>query len=79
MRLAVFRPYDDPAGRSHVGPVIGVGADARVHAFSLGTGVVELLAADPEARYAADEAAATDGPRIGDVMLLPCRRLRQEV
>jgi len=72
MRLAAFRPYGDAAGRNHVGLVIGVGADARVHAFPSGTGMVELLAADPRVRDAeADAAAATDGLPLGEVALLP--------
>jgi 2-keto-4-pentenoate hydratase/2-oxohepta-3-ene-1,7-dioic acid hydratase in catechol pathway len=72
VRLAAFRPVGGPADQRRVGLVIGVGVDARVHAFPVGTDLVALLAADARARDdAADLAAAADGHPLSEVVLLP--------
>jgi 2-keto-4-pentenoate hydratase/2-oxohepta-3-ene-1,7-dioic acid hydratase in catechol pathway len=72
MRLAAFRPLAGPAGARHVGLVIGVGDGTRVHPFPPGIDMVDLLAADQEARdSAADTAAAEDGLPPAEVVLLP--------
>ncbi|GAA4691102.1 fumarylacetoacetate hydrolase family protein [Phytohabitans rumicis] len=72
MRLAAFRAVGDAVGARRVGLVIGVGADSRVHPFPRGTDMVGLLAADPDVRdAAADAAAAGDGHPLAEVVLLP--------
>lgn len=72
MRLAAFRLPSDPATARRVGLVVGDGQDWWLHPFPDGTDLVELLAAAPDEREAAGDAAAqTDGLRPRDVVLLP--------
>ncbi len=75
MKLAAFRLTDDAPDVRRVGLVVGEGRTWWVHPFGdggLGTDLVELLAAEPEAReQAADLAAQSDGYRPDDVVLLP--------
>ncbi|HEY0642916.1 MAG TPA: fumarylacetoacetate hydrolase family protein [Nocardioides sp.] len=72
MKLAAFRLTDDADDVRRVGLVVGEGRTWWVHAFDDGTDLVELLAAEPEAREeAADLAAQSDGYQPDQVVLLP--------
>jgi 2-keto-4-pentenoate hydratase/2-oxohepta-3-ene-1,7-dioic acid hydratase in catechol pathway len=72
VRLAAFRRREDPAGHRRTGLVVGDGSRWWIHPFADGTDLVELLAAEPDAReQAADAAAQSDGLRPDQVVLLP--------
>jgi 2-keto-4-pentenoate hydratase/2-oxohepta-3-ene-1,7-dioic acid hydratase in catechol pathway len=72
MRLAAFRLPGDGATTRRVGLVVGDGPEWWLHQFQEGTDLVELLAADADAREAAgNQAAQGDGYTPDQVVLLP--------
>ncbi|MFT4265159.1 MAG: fumarylacetoacetate hydrolase family protein [Nocardioides sp.] len=71
MKLASFRRTAEPEGTRHVGLVVGDDRGWWIHPFPEGTDLIELLAADPELREEAGDAAAQgDGLAAADVVLL---------
>jgi 2-keto-4-pentenoate hydratase/2-oxohepta-3-ene-1,7-dioic acid hydratase in catechol pathway len=71
VKLAAFRRIDDLAGVRRVGVVIGDRETWWLHPLPGGTGLVELLAADPSVREeAADHAVQSDGLLPHQVALL---------
>jgi 2-keto-4-pentenoate hydratase/2-oxohepta-3-ene-1,7-dioic acid hydratase in catechol pathway len=72
MQLAAYRLRHDPDGVRRTGLVVGDRSNWWLHPFAEGTDLTGLLAADPDAREAAADAAArSDGLAPADVVLLP--------
>lgn len=72
MKLAAYRRREEPIDARHVGLVVGDGAGWWIHPFGAEMDMIDLLAADPDEREsAADAAAQLDGIHPEQLVLLP--------